>query len=302
MLTHVSCPECDRRIELDFKARTLLEEKRGRELELECADGHVFSLHDAVITARLRPKHYDVFLPIQGIERGQKSVRVGEWYVIRLVKPFEHIDDVKTTCYPEERGRALLDVRSEARFDNTTPNEFWLMTSGNSAEWGQRVCVDWVVYGAVPTTLDIWRENLVFAARQFLGANYRPCVVQSAVAVESFIYDFVTHYLQDAGWDATTIKDYIEGDAPDALPLQGVIRVCIQEIMGLQIPGDVWTKWQRLRSMRNALAHGDLKKFVCVKDHNGKPFANDHDRAELAYETAVRFIYELRYPSHDVRC
>lgn len=40
------CPECHLRIQLDDEARTALEEKRGREWELECADGHVFSLID----------------------------------------------------------------------------------------------------------------------------------------------------------------------------------------------------------------------------------------------------------------
>lgn len=186
MLDHVLCPECNLRIILDDEARTALEEKGGREWELECADGHVFFLHDGVMATGLQPTHYDVFWHIQGIDRSQERMRVGEWRVIRLSKPFEKTDEIKTICYPEEDGCILPGISSEARFDNTDPSHFWLMTSGDEAEWGQRICINWTAYGAVPTALDIWRENLIFAARQFLSANYRPCVIQSAVAVESW--------------------------------------------------------------------------------------------------------------------
>jgi len=295
---YVLCPECHRSTRLDDEAKTALEERRGREWELECADGHVFCLHDGIMTVRLQPNHYNVFWHIQGIESGQVSLRVGEWRVVTLSKPFEEIDEVKTICYPEVDGCALPGVRSEARFDNTNPKEFWVMTSGYEAEWGQRVRINWIVYGAVPTsTLDIWRENLIFAARQLLAANYRPCVIQSAVAVESFVYDFAVGFLREkAGWRSSTVDNYIRGRGKDSLPLQGVIRVCIQEIMGLRISGEVWKGWQCLRKMRNALAHGNVQGYKEANDPNGLRFASERDRAEFAYRAAVRFIYEIRYP------
>lgn len=301
MLDYVLCPECHRRIDLDDETRTALEEKRGREREweLECAGGHVFLLHDGVMATRLQPNHYNVFWHIQGVDSGQESMRVGEWCVIRLNKPFEEIDEIKTICYPEEDGRALPGVRSEARFDNANPNEFWVMTSGYEAEWGQRVRINWIVYGAVPmSSLDIWRENLVFAARQLLAANYRPCVIQSAIAVESFVYHSVMSYLsEEAGWRPTTIRDYIHGASRDSLPLQGVIRVCIEEIMGLAISEEVRAGWKRLKQMRDALAHGNLRRYRELTDPNGQHFVSERNRAEFAYKVAVRFIYEIRYPS-----
>jgi hypothetical protein len=298
VLNYVLCPECERRIQLGEEARTALEEKRGRAYELECAGGHVFSVHDGVMTTRLQPSHYNVFWHIQGIENGQNSVRVGEWRVIRLSKPFVEIDKIVTICHAEEDGRVLPGVRSEAQYDNTNPDHFWLMTSGDEAEWGQRIRINWTVYGAVPTaSLEIWRENLIFAARQLLAANCRPCIIQSATAVESFVYDFVIDYLEkQAGWTSSIIDNYIRGESRDSLPLQGIIKVCIQEIMGLRISEKVWAGWQRLRQMRNALAHGDLRRYRQLTDLNGQRFACERDRAQLAYGTAVRFIYEIRYP------
>ena len=297
-MDYVLCLECDRRINLDDEARTALKEKRGRELELECAGGHIFSLHDGVMTTRLQPSHYNVFWHIHGIETGRESMRVGEWCVIRFDKPFKEIDDIKTVCYPEQDGCTLPGVRSEAQFDSSNPNEFWVMTSGDEAEWGQKVRVDWIVYGTLPiSSLDIWREILIFAARQLLAANYRPCVLQSAIAVESFVYDFVKDYLEEeAGWRLNTIKEYIIGKR-NSLPLQGVIQVCIEEIMGHQI-SEVQGEWTRLRAMRNALAHGDLKKYGQLANFQGQQFASEEDRAKFAYRTAVRFIYGVRYPEH----
>ena len=300
MLDYVLCPECHRRIDLADEARTALEGKRGREWELECAGGHVFPLHDGVMAIKLQPNHYSVFRHIQGIESGQKSLRVGEWCVITLTKPFEEIDEVKTICYPEQNACALPGVRSEAQFDNTAPNEFWVMTSGYETEWGKRIRVNWIVYGAVSmSSMDIWRENLVFAARQLLAANYRPCVIQSATAVESFVYHFVMDYLsEESGWHSTTIKKYIHGASRDSLPLQGVIRVCIEEIMGVPISEKVRAGWNRLKQMRDALAHGNLQRYRGLTDLNGQRFAGERDRAEFAYRAAVRFIYGIRYPSY----
>lgn len=297
MLDSVFCPECNRRIELGREAITALEEKRGRECELECPDGHIFSLHEGVVKTRLKPSLYSVFWHIQGIEHGHQSTRVGEWRIVRLSKPFEKIDEITTVCFPEEEGLVLPGVRSEARFDGADPTCFWLMTSGNEAEWGQRVRINWTAYGAVPTSLDIWRENLIFAARQFLAANHRPCVIQSAVAVESFVYDFVIDYLEGtAHWSHTTVQEYIHGASRDSLPLQGVIRVCIQEMMGLRFSQDIWAGWRRLKQMRDALAHGDLSRYMQLTDSNGQRFVSEQDRARFAYQAAVRFIYEIRYP------
>jgi hypothetical protein len=303
IVDYVLCPECHRRIDLDDEARSALEERRGREWETECVDGHAFCLHDGVMTTRLQPNHYNVFWHIQGIESGQESMRVGEWRVVRPRKPFEEIDEIRTICYPEEDGCALPGVRSEGRFDNTNPSEFWIMTSGYESEWGQRIRVNWIVYGSVPTSsLDIWRENLLFAARQLLATNYRPCVIQSAIAVESFVYHFVMDYLsEEAGWRPTTIRNYIHGASRDSLPLQGVIGVCIEEVMGLPILEEVRAGWNRLKQMRDALAHGDLHRYGRLTDLNGQLFAGERDRAEFAYRAAVRFIYEIRYPSIEER-
>ena len=296
-MAKLQCPLCCRQVKLTDEAAAVLREKNGRGFEAECADGHTFTLHDAVMSAKLQPMHHDVFLPLQGIEQGRSRIRVGEWKMVRLGKPFDHVDDVKTAWYPAEEGVSLLSVRAEARYDNTAPHEFWLMTSGDELEWGQQVVVDWAAYGGVPAGLEVWRENLIFAARQFLSANYRPCVIQSAVAVESFVYDVVPAYLRDsAKWNAGTVKDYIAGGSRDALSLSGVIRVCIRETMGVQISQQVWDGWRRLKEMRDALAHGNLDRYGKLADANGQPFPGERHRAMFAYEAAVRFIYDVRYP------
>jgi len=299
VLNYVLCPECQRQMQVGEEAGAALKDKRGREYELECAGGHVFSIHDAVMTTRLHPSHYNVFWHIQGIERGQNSLRVGEWCTVKLGKLFVEIDRIVTMCYPEEDGCILPGVRSEAQYDHTTLDHFWLMTSGDEAEWGQRMRIDWTVYGVVPQApLEIWRENLVFAARQLLSANYRASVLQSAAAVESFVYCFVKEYLSvEAGWRSQTIRDYINGKSRDSLPLNGVIQVCIREIMKRPIPEAMWLSWKRLRDMRNGLAHGDLPGYLRTPEpYSGQPFPDDKARARFAYETAVRFIYNIRYP------
>jgi len=71
--------------------------------------------------------------------------------------------------------------------------------------------------------------------------------------------------------------------------------------MGIQIPGEVWKEWQCLRKMRNALAHGNMRGYGQIKDPNGLRFASERDRAEFAYKTAVRFIYEIRYSGIEER-
>jgi hypothetical protein len=179
------------------------------------------------------------------------------------------------------------------------PDHFWLMTSGDDDECGCDVRIDWTVYGILPTlSLEVWRENLIFAARQLLSGNYRPCVLQSAVAVESFVYDVVHRFLrEEAAWQTSTIKRYIDGASRDSLPLRGIIYVCVREIMGVTISDDSLGRWKRLREMRNALAHGDLTGYMRLVDFNGRRFANERERAEFAYRTAVQFIYDIRYPA-----
>ena len=304
MLDCVLCPECNRRLDLDENAQAAFEERRGREWELECIDGHVFSLHCGILATKLRPSHYSVFWDIRGVESGQEVMRVGEWRTIQLSKPFDDLDEVKTICYSDEVDCVLLNTRSEAQFDKKTPTHIWLMTSGDEEEWGKRICVHWTAYGTIPThRMDIWRETLIFAARQLLAANYRPSVVQSAVAVESFVYAFVIDYLRTEGWRPATIDNYIDASkSRDALSLNGTIQVCIREIMGLPIPSDVWSAWTRLRKMRNALAHGNLTEYRNIRGANGLGLAGEKERAEFAYETAVRFIYTIRYPGGEETC
>lgn len=298
MPEHVLCPECSRRLALDDAARAALEEKRGRGWELECADGHIFSLHDGMLATRIHPSHSEIFWDIQGVESGRETMRVGEWHTVRLNQAFEDLDEVKTICYPDEPDSVLLGVRSEARFDRKSPDHLWLMTSGDEAEWGETVCVHWTAYGTVPThRMEVWRETLIFAARQLLAANYRPSVVQSAVAVESFVYGFVIDYLKDAGWCSKTIDTYVDASkSRDALSLNGTIQVCIREIMGLPIPEETWAEWVCLRKMRNALAHGNLVEYRSIRAASGQHFADEKARSEFAYRAAVQFIYDIRYP------
>ncbi len=67
--------------------------------------------------------------------------------------------------------------------------------------------------------------------------------------------------------------------------------------MGIRIPDEAWKGWERLRKMRNTLAHGDLQQYRQLTDPNGQHFASERHRAEFAYRAAVRFIYDIRYPS-----
>jgi hypothetical protein len=299
MLDYAVCPECCRRVDLGDEDKSILEQKLGREWEMECDSGHIFYLHDGILATKLQPSHYSVFWNIQGIESGRVDLRVGEWCVIRLTEEFDKIDEIKTICYPEQDDDSLTGVRSEAQFDSANPNEFWIMTSGQEMEWGKGIKVKWIVYGSVPrSSLDVWKENLIFAARQLLAANYRTCVIQSAVAVESFVYHFVKkNLIEEDGWRPKTVEQYIDGASRDSLSLQGVIRVCIEEIMGLSLSSRVRGGWSRLRKMRNALAHGELDTYLGLPNLDGQPFVSERDRADFAYRVAVRFIYGIRYPN-----
>lgn len=303
-MDQVICPRCSRTLRLDSAAITARDEGRGRTVELECPDGHVFLLHDGLMATKLQPDHYHIFWPIQGVECGELRLRVGEWTVVPLTRPFDQIDRIKTYCLAEEKGRSLLNARSEAQCDNTNPSHFWLLTSGAEQEWGQKLVVKWTAYGTVaspsPPSEPVWKENLVFAARQFLANNYRPCVIQSAVAVESYVYDLVIGHLKLSGWSPNTIDEYVSGQSRDSLSLQGVIKVCIEEVMGRQIQPDTWAEWRTLKKMRDALAHGDLMAFRKLRQSSGQPFAREHDRAKFSYQAAVRFIYGLRYPAEAV--
>jgi hypothetical protein len=298
MTSTLYCPQCMTLISLNDEATTALDEIRGHEYYLECTNGHMLSLHEVVLATKLQPSHYNTFRRIQGIESGQTQMRVGEWNTIELSRSFEEIDEIKTSCHSRDES-TYLGVRSEAKFDKRTTDHFWIMTCGDEAEWGQGLNVDWTVYGVISTaSLEIWRENLIFAARQLLSANYRPSIIQSGVSVESYVYSFVLSYLKNVrGWQSITIDNYIDASkSRDALPLNGVIRVCVQEIMGIQISDQIWTKWRCLRKMRNALAHGNLTDYRDIRNPDGNYFANELDRADFAYRTAVRIVYAIRYP------
>lgn len=295
-MEHLLCPTCQITEKLAESNKEILEQNRGKEYDLECENGHVFRLHDGVMTTRLHPSHFNVFFNIQGIETGQISTCVGEWSLIPLRKEFDEIDNINTIWFPEENGQALPGVRSEPSFDNSNPKEFWILTSGDKEDWGKRIRIKWIVYGAsIGSSLDIWRENLIFAARQLLSANYRPSVIQSAIAVESFVYDYVINYLESSGWRSNTISSYIDGVSRDSLPLQGIIKVCIQEVIGIHISDEVMNEWKRLKQMRDSLAHGDTNRYRNIKDINGMSFENERDKAIFAYRAAVKFIYEIRY-------
>ena len=295
---YVQCPECFRRMNLDDKAKSAIDSNQIREWRITCSSGHNFSAFQGLLAVRMQPNHYNVFWPIQGMESGQVQMRVGEWKMIKIEKSFDELDEIKT-IYFQEGGGKLSGVRTNARFTRTTPKEFCLMTSGLKEEWGQKIKINWIVYGITSEVeIEAWQENLIYAARQLLNANYRPSVIQSAVSVESYVFDFVTKYLKDiARWDHQTIKDYVEGSSINSLSVQGLIKIFIQETIGIKIPKDVFAEWMRLKNMRDALAHGDLIRYRNLKSPGGLKFPSDKERAEFAYSSAVRFIYEVRYPS-----
>jgi hypothetical protein len=299
MIPYVLCPECQRRIDLDDEIGNSFKSIQVRETTIRCSAGHNFTLFEGLISLGLQPDHYNIFWPIKGIETGQERIRVGEWCRVKPKKSFEEIDEVQTIFFPEGEGIQLPGVRTGASFNRKSTNEFLLMSSGLEREWGKTIIVNWIIYGVVSgSDIEIWRENLTFAARQLLGANYRPSVIQSAVAVESFVYEYVTTYLRDiAKWNPKNIKDYVEGASIDSLSIQGLIRIFIQEMMSIEIPKDVFVSWMRLKNMRDALAHGDLNRYRHLTAPDGHKFVGDKERAEFAYSVAVRFIYEVLYPA-----
>ena len=224
LVPYVLCPECQRRIDIDDGYNNKLESINVREEEIRCSSGHRYSLFEGIVSLGLHPDHYNIFWPLKGMEIGQEQIRVGQWRIVTPKSSFEEIDEVQTIYFPVDDTH-LSGVRTEARFKREKPNEFCLMTSGMEEEWGETINVNWVVYGIVSgTELDIWKENLTYAARHLLAANYRPSVLQSAVAVESFVYDMVTSYLRDANWDEKNIKYYIDGSSIESLSVQGLIR------------------------------------------------------------------------------
>lgn len=293
MSLFVLCPECQRKVNLndDFN------DKLVRDTRIQCSAGHKFTIFDGLISLGLQPDHYNIFWPIHGMETGQVRIQVGQWIIIKPKKPFEEIDEVQTIFFSEEDSIELSNVRTEARFRRDNPSEFCLMICGEKEDWGKVIIMDWIVYGTIKDTeLEVWRENLTYAARQLLAANYRPSIIQSAVAVESFVYDNVINYLKKSKWDPKNIKDYVEGSSIDSLSVQGLIRIFIQEIMGVIIQKEVFDGWIRLKRMRDSLAHGDLKRYRTLTDASGQSFLDDKSRAEFAYQSAVRFIYDVRYP------
>ena len=191
----------------------------------------------------------------------------------------------------------LHGAKAVAHFDTALEDRFWLLTSGTDESWGKSLRVNWVVYGAVVgEKTDVWRENLSFAARQLLKGNYRPCAIQSEIAVESFLYHFAEEYLvQQRRWKPSSVREYILGGSRDAMPLQGVLRICVEEMMGIRLGEDLLAGWKCLKSMRDALAHGDLERYRRWTSPDGKPFESERDRAAFAYRCAVTMIYELRY-------
>lgn len=296
-IINACCPKCQSPVELPFSAVQALEAGRARDKELQCALGHSFGLHAGVIEARCNPDHYGVFRSSRGIESGQETMGVGEWRVVRLRTSFEQIDEVQTVCFPAEENVVLRGTKAVAHFDTKLEDRFWLLTSGTNENWGQSLKVNWVVYGAViGEKTDVWRENLSFAARQLLKGNYRPCVIQSEIAVESFLYHFAEEFLVEQNrWRPSTVREYILGGSRDAVPLQGVLKICVEELMGIRLGEDILAGWRCLKAMRDALAHGDLERYRRSASPDGRPFACERDRAGFAYRSAVMMIYELRY-------
>jgi hypothetical protein len=294
------CPYCNRQFEVSsLEVAHSVENNEYRMRNVDCTCGKKISLFEGALKLSESPNYYSVFWPLNGIQIGQEEMTIGEWKTINLPSEFHEIDEINTTCFPVKNIKDFARIRAEAKFNKDKPNEFNIYTSGGKEEWGMAIKVDWVVYGLrSDMNIDVWQENLNFAARQLLTSNYRPSVIQSAISVESFVYHFVTEYLRnETGWSPKNIKKYVDGSSNESLPVQGIVRIFVQEMMGIEISKDVFENWIRLKNLRDALAHGDLKRYANLKYPNGNQFISDKERAEYSYQSAIRFIYEILFPA-----
>jgi len=299
------CPECSAESHPGASLVAAFLEGRGQQVNHECPDGHINSLHDCALEAKCRPTFYELFYPLGAIEEGEVSTHVGEWLTVPLSKPFKRVRKVSALCTPLAADECLsIQVRPFIHINPKLPDAFWLGVCGpGDADRRVPVTVTWTAYGDIAREeSELWRESLIWAAMELLGHNFRAATLQSAVAVETFSSEYLAqavrgeHGRVDRSWDEDTVRTYLTGSPPTGLSVKGRLRVGFHEILRIPLLGtDHWGNWKKLHDMRNALAHGKLAEYRQVRRPSGQPFRDDEDRAGFAYETAVRMIYYIRY-------
>jgi len=300
------CPVCGCKLDSDEDSLEAFKERHGKGRQLECAEGHVSSLHQCALAARVQPSYFDIFYPLGGIESGSAEVQVGEWRSITLSKEFVRLDHVSAhwTSEQELEPDFAQSVRVDALHEPAIADTFWVLTSSSDPRFlNHSVTAHWTAFGDIAREeRALWRELLILAARQLLSHNYRSAVLQSAVAIETFVYEFVRANLTGEGippeqrWSNSVVNEYFLGQTMDSLPIRGTFRVCVEGIMRIPITNsEEWSNWCALKTMRDGLAHGDLLKYRNVPSPGGQPFRDDEARARFAYSSAVKMIYFLRY-------
>ena len=303
------CPECGVQARPPDEARLAFFAGQGREQTYECAEGHVHSLHDLALQAKCRPSYYEVLHPHGGVEEGRVYTQVGSWLSVSLRSRWNRLRYLSASCVRMGvEGAPSADLRVVCQIEGAVVDCFALGVCSSSApDLGQPVTVAWRAYGDTGTeTSELWRDNLMQAALDLLGHNYRAAVLHSAIAVEIFSVEYVTEALAgerpcvDPAWDAHTVATFLAGPYAPGLSVKGRFLVACEGILGIPLKGTAeFASWRKLSEMRNKLAHGQLREYRRVRKPSGESLDSGEDRARFAYETAVRIIYYVIYFRHE---
>jgi hypothetical protein len=271
--------------------------KSLRKPTIDCKCGQKLSIFDGAVKYFEELDFYKLYSPFGGVKDGSEIIKVGEWKRVILDTDFDTIDEIHTNGYSMNEDISLHGMKIDTSFDRSKPNEFTIFTSSNEDELGQIANIRWVAYGQKTNLqLDIWKENCIFSARQLLLKNYRSCVIQSAISIESFIYQLVTKHLKnELKWDKKLIGDYIDGESKDSFPVQSLVRIFIQKFMKIKVGSAIVEDWKCLKKLRDSLAHGNIEKYNKISKPSGEVFIDDKERAIFSYQTMTKFIFEILY-------
>lgn len=299
------CPECGVQARPPDEAKLAFFAGQGREQTYECPEGHVHSLHELALQAKCRPSYYEILHPHGGVEEGLTETQIGTWLTVSLRSRFQRIRHLSASCVATGRGGVpSADVRVLCQMQGGVVDCFALgVCSSNAGDLGQPAVVSWRAYGDTGAeTSELWRDNLMQAALDLLGKNYRAAVLHSAIAVEIFSVEYVTEALAgerptvEPAWDPHTVRTFLVGPYAPGLSAKGRFLVACEGILGIPFQGTAeFASWKKLSEMRNKLAHGQLGEYRAVRTPGGDSLDSDEDRARFAYETAVRIIYYVIY-------
>ncbi len=304
------CPKCGNVRDSNEQEKEILRQKRGFCHGVKCeACEHSFTLHEGLLQRRLLYRGlpyptssgqisvipWNPFIPVASVHN--LRFRIGVTQRLDLSETYSEI--YSTIAYEEGIDRdiiiemrsvapTILDIVSSARDENDIGKEarFTILVFGTSRHRRSLM----------------WKELMGEALALIDKKSYKSSIIQSHAGLEAFIADFVEERLLRSGrpddrWNEKTFKTYIAGDSRDSLPIVGILKVIVDQVLSIKLIGtEMFKDWSRegtgVKSLRNAIVHGDIEKYEEILD---KRRLTEEEAAHWVLKTIMKLIYHIQY-------